>query len=166
MKQLFHKLHTRSGFSLAELMITILILLMVAGIIAAGIPAAKEAYVKVVDAANAHVLLSTTMSGLRGELSTAESVSISDSTITYYTNGLSLPSTIKNSDDGITVDDPRGDHLLVSKAMRPNGMRTYYPSAAIINGNIITMNVRVMKSGSIVVEETLTIRLLNDPSGS
>ena len=57
---------------------TVLILLMVSGVVAEGIPSAVAAYVKAIDAANAQVLISTTVNALRGELSTAKEVHLND----------------------------------------------------------------------------------------
>ena len=54
------KLHTQ-GFTLAETLLAVLILLLVGVIMTTGIPAAKNAYEKVVVASNAEVLLSTTI---------------------------------------------------------------------------------------------------------
>ena len=53
------KLNNEDGFTLAETLMTVLIMLLVSSVIAAGIPAAAKAYRKAVDAANAQVLLST-----------------------------------------------------------------------------------------------------------
>lgn len=84
------KLHNSSGFTLAETLLAVLILLMVSAIVAAGIPSAKNAYEKVVLASNAEVLLSTTITTLRNELGTAQDVKAPkpgdpvDTTITYY----------------------------------------------------------------------------------
>ncbi len=58
----------KAGFSLAETLIAILILLMVSAIVAGAMPAAASAYQKTVDAANAQILLSTAMTVLRDEL--------------------------------------------------------------------------------------------------
>ena len=59
------------GFSLAETLLAILILLMVSAIVATGIPSAKNAYEKVILGSNAQLLLSTTVTALRNELGTA-----------------------------------------------------------------------------------------------
>lgn len=71
MRVIRKKLTKRKGFSLAETLIAILILLMVSSIVAAAIPTASKVYMKTVDAANAQVLLSTVMTELRNELSDA-----------------------------------------------------------------------------------------------
>lgn len=68
------KLNNKSGFSLAEMLMAVLILLMVSSIVATGIPVVKNAYEKVVLASNAEVLLSTAISSLRNELGTAQSI--------------------------------------------------------------------------------------------
>lgn len=71
----------------------VLILLMVSSIVAVGIPAAVRAYDKVVDSANAQVLLSTAMARLRDELGKATDVKLEQPSgdpaiykaISYYT---------------------------------------------------------------------------------
>lgn len=68
------KLHAEDGFTLGEVLLAVLILLMVSAIMASGIPAARNAYERVVLASNAEVLLSTTISTLRNELGTAQEV--------------------------------------------------------------------------------------------
>lgn len=72
------KLNSKSGFSLAEMLMAVLILLMVSSIVATGIPVVKNAYEKVVLASNAEVLLSTAISSLRNELGTAQSIETPD----------------------------------------------------------------------------------------
>ena len=84
MKTALRKLNNRSGFTLAELLVTILILLMVSAVVAGGIPAASNAYSKAVDAANAQVLLSTAATALRDELGTAQDVSVNGTAVSYY----------------------------------------------------------------------------------
>lgn len=83
-----HKLQQRlrghGGFTLAESLIAILILLMVTAVVVTGIPAAQRAYVRLTDSANAQMLLSTTMTRLRDELGTATEVTVNaDKSITY-----------------------------------------------------------------------------------
>lgn len=80
------KIKNQNGFSLAETLLAVLILLLVSVIVANGVPAAQSAYEKVVLGANAKVLLSTTISALRDELATATKVKVAtdNKTITYY----------------------------------------------------------------------------------
>ena len=80
------KLHNKRGFTLAETLLAVLILLLVATVVATGIPAAKNAYEKVVLASNAEVLLSTTISSLRNELGTARDITMPGGTLDGNTN--------------------------------------------------------------------------------
>jgi len=75
------KLRGQRGFSLAETLLAVLILLLVSVIVATGMPAAKNAYERVVVASNAQALLSTAATSLRNELGTAWNVIIDDSTV-------------------------------------------------------------------------------------
>ncbi len=81
------KKRNRSGFTMAETLIAILILLMVSAIVAGAIPTASNVYAKTVDAANAQVLLSTVVTVLRDELSTAVSIEDPVGTTIDYVNG-------------------------------------------------------------------------------
>ena len=76
---------SQAGFTLAETLIAILILLMVSAIVAGAIPTASNVYVKTVDAANAQVVLSTAVTALRDELGTAtiKKVDASEKSIIY-----------------------------------------------------------------------------------
>jgi len=82
------KLKDYKGFTLAETLLAVIILLLVSTIVATGMPAAKSAYEKIVVAANAQVLLSTGATALRDELGTAWDVKIEDDgkTVTYYSS--------------------------------------------------------------------------------
>lgn len=97
----FRKLKQQNGFSLAEMLVAVLILLMVSAVVAGGVPAASNAYSKAVDAANAQVLLSTAATALRDELGTARNVSISGKTVRYYSadNGNYSELSMSGSDD-------------------------------------------------------------------
>lgn len=118
MKKIKQIIQNSAGFTLAEMLLAILILLMVSTIVATGIPSAKNAYEKVVLASNAEVLLSTTMSELRNELGTARDVKRDDNVITYrnsYTGSLSK--IFKNKDskddrDNTENTDPTGTIML------------------------------------------------------
>lgn len=82
MKAFAEKTKNAWGFTLSEVLVAVLILVMIT---ATALPAALNAYKNAVDAANAQVLLSTAVNALRSELSTAWDVEeIKDSkTITF-----------------------------------------------------------------------------------
>ena len=68
------KKKNQAGFTLGEMLVAVLIMLMASTILVSGIPAAKNAYEKVVLASNAQALLSTTIAALRDELGTATDI--------------------------------------------------------------------------------------------
>lgn len=77
------KLKSRKGFSLTEVLVAVLIMAMVTGVVAAGMPAAIDAYHNIVDLANAQLLLTTTTSALRNELDLARDIKINGKTIDF-----------------------------------------------------------------------------------
>ena len=79
MKQVRKKTDNQRGFSLAETLVALIIILLVSSVVAAGMPAAEKAYVKVQESADAQVFLSTTLIELRNELATASEISMGTS---------------------------------------------------------------------------------------
>ena len=94
-----------NGFSLAETLMAVLILLLVASVIVAGIPAAASAYKNAVDGANARALLSTTVEALRSELSTAWGVKVGTDEIYYYSSRTGAKTRLYNEAGTIKVQD-------------------------------------------------------------
>jgi len=141
LKKMMKKLKNSAGFTLAETLITVLILVMVAGVMAGGIPAAVTAYSKAVDAANAHVALSTTVNALRMELSTARSVACADgsNTVTYTSSSTGAPTRLYLDGDSIMVQDFTNysgaeiknlTHDLVSKTAVTSALRVTYETVS------------------------------------
>lgn len=130
MKRKFLK---RDGFTLAETLLAVLILLLVSGIVATGVPVARNVYYKTVLSANAQVMLSTAISSLRDELGTAWDVEVIDEhNIMYYSAdigwkslmSLSWPSTATNPPitvaEYVTIKD--GNVQFSSKENEPHSL--------------------------------------------
>ena len=178
----FRKLNQQNGFSLAEMLVAILILLMVSSVVAGGVPAASNAYSKAVDAANAQVLLSTAATALRDELGTAKNVSIEETTIRYYSadNGNYSELSIGGSDKpvilltsylgeeirGSTTDPSAGSGAtitygagaetvqwkLVSQAAITKKLGLKYESVQYNNGIITFTDLKVLKNLNILAK--------------
>lgn len=92
----FHKMNNRAGFTLAETLLAVLILLLVSGIVATGVPVARNVYEKVVLTANANVMLSTAVDTLRSEIGTAWKVRVvDDKTVVFFSARTGWQSQIK-----------------------------------------------------------------------
>ena len=109
MKRIKQTLCDNAGVTLAEMLLAILIMLLVSVIMVGGIPAAKDAYEKVVLASNAEVLLSTAISELRNELGTARDVEVANNAITFRNSYTGSKSKLFKSTGG---DDPEGTIML------------------------------------------------------
>lgn len=115
------KIKNKSGFTLAETMVAVLILMFVGVIVAEGMPAARNAYNKVVLGSNAQVLLSTTVNALRDELSTSLEIknvsTTNNKALTYYNSETgSMSKLYLNEDNVIMVQDyVKTDLLLDNK---------------------------------------------------
>lgn len=80
------RIRGRVGFTLVETLLALMILVILTGIVAMGIPVAFRTYTDAVNCSNAKVLLSTTSTILRDELSMAQKqVTIGDNL--YYMDG-------------------------------------------------------------------------------
>ena len=167
------KLKGHGGFSLAETMLAVLILLLVSVIMANGIPVARNVYNNVIVGANAQTLLSTTVSALRNELGSAQQVQIkNDKDIIYYKNSIGAYSKLSsdatktiqlldyvNQNTGETatnVKDAKGN--TVTPTSRP------LVSDAASNGNLklIATYESVEKNGSIITFHNIQVRRSTD----
>ena len=103
MKTVLKKLNREAGFTLSEMLIAVVILVLITSSV---LPAAVTAYKNAVDAANAQVLLSTTVSALRNELSMAWDVKTpDDTTITYKSSNTGSRSIISIEDNKIMLQE-------------------------------------------------------------
>ena len=172
MKQKNQK-RNRGGFTLAETLIAVLILTMVAGIVAGGIPAARNALDKAVDTSHSQLLLSTTMTSLRNELATASSITCASETVNEdgsvaedpaarkiisYVDSSGAVCTLQSEDDGIYVEKeaspdissgvyhPRIPHrLLVSEQAATKNLYAAFTSASYSNGIVKIEGLKVCK---------------------
>lgn len=142
------KLKSRSGFTLAETLLAILILLLVSSIVAQGIPVARNVYNRVVLGANAQVLLSTTVTALRDELGTAWDVTAgTDNSLTYFSADIGSRSklwvdaatkTIQIQEyvatDGLNTEAVGSARALVSEKAATRELRVTYSTAKCENG--------------------------------
>lgn len=100
MSRVMKKLKRKDGFTLGEVLIVALILLLLTAIVTAGLPAAQRAYTEVIDSGNAEVLLSTTLTVMQSELSTATDVRTEGGRVVSYKSGNSGLWSAFASDDG------------------------------------------------------------------
>ncbi len=86
------KLKKKSGFTLAETLLAVIILLLVSLILANGISVMKNVYENLIIGSNAQVLLSTTVESFRNELGTAWDVQAPDGekSVFYYSGDTNL----------------------------------------------------------------------------
>ena len=183
-KKLLRKLKSRSGFTLGEALVTVLILLLVSTIVATGIPVAKNAYEKVVLASNSEVLLSTTVSALRNELGCAQDIKVNteENTITYYNETLKSISEISRTDsDGIMIQtyqayiadseetaSTRRVRLISEEAATSNLLVTYSAVELDSNDVVTFTNLAVYRktsnglSSPLATRATLSIRILSE----
>lgn len=148
------KLQSRGGFSLAEMLLATLILLLVATIMTTGIPAAKTAYEKVILGSNAQLLLSTTVTALRDELGTAWDVAVNDAgtEVTYSSANTGTKSVISLKNNTIyrqefAKEADEGDVIFgdkIDKAKDPSkGIRYGKDDITLISGAASTSDLFV-----------------------
>ncbi len=101
MKQkLLHKLNKRHGFSLTEMLATVLIMGFVGIIITTGAATVQRVYRKVVAHANAQTALTTTITLMKDQLAFADPESIEDGSGTGAFSGVSQTISFQNLNSG------------------------------------------------------------------
>ena len=178
--RLVHRLDNRDGFSIAEMLVAILILLMVSSVVAGGIPVARDAYNKVTVSANAQVVLSTAISALRNELAVASDVEIEGTSVSFTNPDTGGKTTISCDSDDIKIQDtisigivtgkPSDKRLLVTLASAGNDkLHVTYESVgtsdSITNNGIITFtNLQVKREGDTTARvklDSLSVRIIS-----
>lgn len=178
------KLHSKKAFTLAEVLLAVLILVMVSVIVATGIPAARNAYERVVLGSNADILLSTTVSTLRNELGTARNIKTpsdaeakAGTMITYYnpTRGSSsrifVPSVGKQeilfqryySGEGLSMDT-YATVPLISAQTATGDLYVTYDSVSYANGILTFSKLSVNRTSGttgLALRENLSIRIIS-----
>lgn len=135
------KLRNRSGFTLAETLIAVLILLMASSIITAGIPVARNAYEKIVLTSNAQALLSTTVSALRNELGTAQDVKVEGTKIQFFNSNSESTSLIcLNSDLGDDKISDEEDGTIVFQRYTATDWSTGQPAVRLVSKEAASKN--------------------------
>ncbi len=182
MKRLRRKIQQQEGFSLAETLVVLIIILLVSAIVAGAMPAAKNAYFNVLESANAQVFLSTTLTEFRNELSTAGDIKISSASIPQtitYTNPITGKSEISfNGTDGtyqiktyLDLDTAGKVRPMVPKAARTNSLRIVKEPVISYADNVITIatfEIQSTKTDSVVakLEKPYYIRVIAEPDAT
>lgn len=123
MKQkLLHKLNNRRGFSLTEMLATVLIMGFVGIIITTGAATVQRVYRKVVAHANAQTALTTTITLMKDQLAFADPKSIGDASVTGEGFGNSQTIVFKNLNSG--------EQMITLNPGTDSGTATIDPNAA------------------------------------
>ena len=169
-RALRRKIKTSIGTTFAEMLMTVLILLMVSSVVAVGVPSAVNAYSKVVDAANAQMLLSTTVTQLRRELSLAKKVSLNGNVVNTYVNGDNgFETKLECGTDGITrtwTESGIAPQLLVSKEAATFEMRASFSNITYADGIFTVNGLKINKTNynnPLASINKLEIRAVNSP---
>lgn len=163
-----NKLKNNKGFTLAETLLAVLILLLVSTIVATGMPAAKNAYEKIIVAANAQVLLSTGATALRDELGTSWDVKIDDDTsktsgtfVTYNSSDTGAKSKVylKGDEKKIYIQEyAMNKYLNVAEGMSIGSERLLVSDKAATDDLTITYNeIKKSEDGSSVIISGLVV---------
>ena len=161
------KLRSAVGASLAETLVTILLLSIILSAVVAGIPAVMSAYREVRLKADAQTLLATAVTAVTDELRYAEDVQYSTD-YTFYSSKrsavielVSVSNADDSSDNGIYVrkpntaaDENTKDNPLLTKQTQTLGLYASLTPGSMENGCIV-YTVSVISSDGKVIESTL-----------
>lgn len=163
-----------SGFTLTEMLVTMLIMVLASTLLATGVPVAVDTYQKTVNSANAQVALSTTITVLRSEYGMSSQIQTlsGEDGVVYYMTEEGYWAIIRNPKDGETYkglvkeyikSDESGKPLPSGSLDRSLGIYPLVPDAAFKGANK-PLNLRV---GSIsTTADSVTVAGLSVKDGT
>lgn len=146
--------HSRSGFTLLETMVSMLIVALASMAMVTGVQLAVDSYRRTIDAANGRVLLTTAMTTLRNELSTSKDVDVSGNVLTFRNTktGMAMKVYLAPNDDAST---DTADHAamtrgvssgyLVDPVTATSTLQLTYTSVSVEDGVVKFEDLRVYK---------------------
>ena len=158
--------HPGGGFTLSEMLVTVLILSLVTAAGVRAIAGAQRTYGDVVDASNAQLLLTTATTELKNELSTASDIAVTDGEISYVSSYTGNMTRIYIEDGEILVeefiiggaaadeDEEAGDEdetitrRLVSSEASTEGLSVTYGEVSYKDGIVKFENITVKRGES------------------
>lgn len=158
-----------AGFTLTEMLVTILIMVLASTLLATGVPVAVDTYQKTVNSANAQVALSTTLTVLRSEYGTSTQITLVDGKV-YYRTEEGIWATIRNPVDenearGLVkeyVDAGDSDEPVPSKSL---GVYPLMPDATLMGARVqLYLGCEsITAAGGVVTVEDVAVRDKADP---
>lgn len=151
------KIKKKKGFTLVESLVAILILVLLSSVAANAVFSAISTYSNIVDSANAQLLLSTTISEIRDELSTATDIEASYSSFTYTSSITGDRNCIQNSSKGIAIVEYLGieekqerERLLVSIPAASKNLICSYKEVQYNDGILAIYDINVKRNGVVI----------------
>lgn len=155
----------KQGFTLTEMLVTLLIMTLASTLLATGIPVAIDTYQKTVKSANAQIALSTTLTVLRAELGSSSDVRVVGDKIYYlsdegYWASISNPTTYRGLEKQYYGGQPSTDAIDSVEGLGAPIDDMCYP---LISDSIVTdqLNVRFVvdsreaRTDPILIEEVV-----------
>ena len=167
-----HRPDTRrdtAGFTLTEMLVTVLIMVLASTLLATGVPVAVDTYQKTVNSANAQVALSTTLTVLRSEFGLATQIVTVDNNV-YYRSEEGIWATIRNPQNDesrglvkeyVDADDHDGPDPAKSLGTYP-----LMPDATLMGARVpLYLSCKpIVAAGGVVSVEDVAVRDKADPS--
>lgn len=162
------------GFTLTEMLVTMLIMVLASTLMATGIPAAVDTYKKTVNSANAQMALSTTLTVLRSEYGASTRLVAGD-TKTYYLSDEDVFAAIENPSESETYRGLVKRYYLntgseaspVFAPFREGGEALSYPiisDATITEPLHVTVGSIEWRNGEVVVHELQVVDEATPPN--
>ena len=160
------------GFTLTEMLVTILIMVLASTLLATGVPVAIDTYQKTVNSANAQVALSTTLTVLRSEFGTSTQIMTIDGKV-YYRTEEGIWATIRNPKDenearGLVkeyVDSTEHDEPDTAKSL---GAYPLMPDATLMGARVpLYLSCKpIVAAGGVISVEDVAVSDKPDPSAA
>lgn len=144
----------KKGFTLAETLLVVLLILIVSGILASGIPTVIRVYHNITDASNAQALISTTMTELRDKIALATDIKngATPSSELNFVSEDGREYTLTSTKEGLYLDDhtsseygEKNSRLLVTDSAAARNLCAVFKTVSYTSGIVTFDNLKVCR---------------------
>lgn len=161
MSSIKKKLACRKGFTLSEMLVTAVIMLLVGAAITAGVATAAKVFVEGTKISEANILCGTLATELADEMRFAENADAESGVFTFSSRRFGSGVRVINDNGYIYIGDGSSKKLLLGEKAYTSGLQAEASVSPVAGDSLVEINIKAKKEGETVAETNITVSVLS-----